>query len=54
MQSLLYLVEEADAHYRNGKPNLALKKYHAVQKVFTIILTDYLKIDVASLRFSMR
>jgi hypothetical protein len=33
MQSLLYLIEEADAHYRNGKLGLALKKYAAVQKV---------------------
>jgi peptide alpha-N-acetyltransferase len=33
MQSLFYLVEEGDAHYRNGKLNLALKKYIAVQKV---------------------
>ncbi|KAG6901442.1 hypothetical protein C0995_011955 [Termitomyces sp. Mi166 len=40
MQSLLYLIEEADAHYRNGKLNLALKKYHAVQKVFDEIEDD--------------
>ncbi|KAG5716214.1 N-alpha-acetyltransferase 16, NatA auxiliary subunit [Termitomyces sp. T112] len=40
MQSLLYLMEEADAHYRNGKPNLALKKYHAIQKVFNEIEDD--------------
>ncbi|KAF5383319.1 hypothetical protein D9615_004982 [Tricholomella constricta] len=30
MQSLLYLIEEADAHYRNAKLNLALKKYLAI------------------------
>lgn len=41
MQSLLYLLEEADAHHRNGKINLALKKYHAVQKVVTIIVLSY-------------
>ncbi|KAG6833055.1 hypothetical protein H0H87_012066 [Tephrocybe sp. NHM501043] len=40
MQSLLYLIEEADAHYRNGKLNLALKKYHAIQKVFNEVEDD--------------
>ncbi|KAG6836733.1 hypothetical protein H0H93_004139 [Arthromyces matolae] len=40
MQSLLYLIEEGDAHYRSGKLNLALKKYHAVQKVFNEIEDD--------------
>ncbi|GLB39170.1 putative N-terminal acetyltransferase A, auxiliary subunit [Lyophyllum shimeji] len=40
MQSLLYLTEEADAHYRNGKLNLALKKYLAVQKIFNEIEDD--------------
>ncbi|KAG6812172.1 hypothetical protein H0H92_004040 [Tricholoma furcatifolium] len=40
MQSMLYLLEEADAHYRHGKLNLALKKYHAVQKVFNEIEED--------------
>lgn len=34
MQSLLFLLEEADAHRRNGKVNLALKKYMAVKKIF--------------------
>ncbi|KAF7350445.1 hypothetical protein MVEN_01349700 [Mycena venus] len=34
MQSLLYLVEEADAHNRNGHFGPALKKYMAVNKVF--------------------
>jgi hypothetical protein len=33
MQSLFYLAEEGDAHYRSGKWNLALKKYYAIQKV---------------------
>ncbi len=33
MQSLLYLLEEGDAHLRAGRLNLALKKYVAVQKV---------------------
>ncbi|KAF8067854.1 NMDA receptor-regulated protein 1-domain-containing protein [Lyophyllum atratum] len=40
MQSLLCILEEADAHYRNGKPNLALKKYLAVQKIFNEIEDD--------------
>jgi peptide alpha-N-acetyltransferase len=35
MQSLLYLIEEADAHYRSGKLSLALKKYMAVQRVLS-------------------
>ncbi|KAH9477761.1 N-terminal acetyltransferase A complex auxiliary subunit NAA15 [Psilocybe cubensis] len=34
MQSLLFLLNEADAYRRNGKLNLALKKYIAVKKVF--------------------
>ncbi|KAG5641987.1 hypothetical protein DXG03_003816 [Asterophora parasitica] len=34
MQSLLYLIEEGDAHYCNGKLSHALKKYLAVQKIF--------------------
>jgi N-alpha-acetyltransferase 15/16, NatA auxiliary subunit len=33
MQSLLYLIEEGDAHNRNRHFGLALKKYVAVQKV---------------------
>ncbi|KAG5654558.1 hypothetical protein H0H81_000083 [Sphagnurus paluster] len=40
MQSLLYLIEEGDAHHRNGKPNLALKKYLAVQKIFNEVEDD--------------
>lgn len=34
MQSLLFLLSEADAYRRNGKLNLSLKKYIAVKKVF--------------------
>ncbi|KAF8624974.1 hypothetical protein AX15_005610 [Amanita polypyramis BW_CC] len=34
MQSLLFLTESADAYYRAGKLNLALKKYTAIQKAF--------------------
>jgi hypothetical protein len=30
---MLYLVEEADSQYRNGKLNLALKRYTAINKV---------------------
>jgi N-alpha-acetyltransferase 15/16, NatA auxiliary subunit len=33
MQSLLFLLEEADAQLRDGKPHLALKKYMAVKMV---------------------
>ena len=38
MQSLLYLMEEANTHYRNGKLNLALKKYMALQKVLFLFI----------------
>ncbi|EPQ53593.1 N-terminal acetyltransferase A, auxiliary subunit [Gloeophyllum trabeum ATCC 11539] len=34
MQSLLFLVEDGDAYNRNGNLGMALKRYHAVQKVF--------------------
>ncbi|KIM42317.1 hypothetical protein M413DRAFT_444742 [Hebeloma cylindrosporum] len=34
MQSILFLLEEADAYRQIGKTNLALKKYMAVKKVF--------------------
>ncbi|KAG2003328.1 NMDA receptor-regulated protein 1a [Coprinopsis cinerea AmutBmut pab1-1] len=40
MQSLLYLTEEALAHEQNGKPNLALKKWTAIKKVFDEIEDD--------------
>jgi hypothetical protein len=33
MQSLLFLLEEADAQRRIDKPHLALKKYMAVKMV---------------------
>lgn len=35
MQSMLYLIEEADSQYRNGKLNLALKRYTNITKVRT-------------------
>jgi tetratricopeptide (TPR) repeat protein len=34
MQSMLYLLEEGNAHHRSGKLNLALKKFIAIQKIF--------------------
>ncbi|KAJ3502625.1 hypothetical protein NLJ89_g8800 [Agrocybe chaxingu] len=34
MQSLLFLLEEADAYRHLNKPNMALKRYMAVKKVF--------------------
>jgi len=40
MQSLLYLLEEADAHNRLKKYNLALKKYIAVSKIFGEVEDD--------------
>lgn len=33
MQSLFLVLEEADAHRRNGKLNMALKKYMTVKSV---------------------
>ncbi|KAF6747195.1 NMDA receptor-regulated protein 1a [Ephemerocybe angulata] len=40
MQSMLYLLEEARAHEKNGHPNLALKKYMAVKKIYDEIEDD--------------
>jgi hypothetical protein len=37
MQSLLFLLEEADAQLRDGKPHLALKKYMAVKMVSSFV-----------------
>ncbi|KAF9527491.1 NMDA receptor-regulated protein 1-domain-containing protein [Crepidotus variabilis] len=34
MQSLLFMLEEADAHRRDGKLNMALKRYMAVKSTF--------------------
>ncbi|KAJ7512093.1 NMDA receptor-regulated protein 1-domain-containing protein [Mycena galericulata] len=50
MQSLLYLVEEADAHNRNGNFGPALKKYMAVSKVFDEIEDDQYDFHGYSLR----
>ena len=40
MQSLLYLLEAARGHEKNGKLNLALKKYMAVKKIYDDIEDD--------------
>ncbi|TFK41639.1 NMDA receptor-regulated protein 1-domain-containing protein [Crucibulum laeve] len=40
MQSLLFLVEEANAQRQNGKLNLALKTYMSISKVFDEIQDD--------------
>ncbi|KAJ6571727.1 N-terminal acetyltransferase A, auxiliary subunit [Mycena capillaripes] len=50
MQSLLYLVEEADAHNRNGNFGPALKKYMAVNKVFDDFEDDQYDFHGYSLR----
>lgn len=34
MQSLLFLLESAAAYRSTGRPNMALKRYMAVKKVF--------------------
>jgi hypothetical protein len=41
MQSLLYLIEEGDAHRRQGKLHHALKRYHAVRKVVPYQYCDH-------------
>ncbi|KAJ7135988.1 NMDA receptor-regulated protein 1-domain-containing protein [Mycena epipterygia] len=50
MQSLFYLVEEADAHNRNGNFGPALKKYMAVNKVFDEVEDDQYDFHGYSLR----
>ncbi|KAF7300714.1 hypothetical protein HMN09_00957200 [Mycena chlorophos] len=50
MQSLFYLTEEADAHYRNGNLGLALKRYMAVSKVFDEVEDDQYDFHGYSLR----
>ncbi|KAJ7234648.1 NMDA receptor-regulated protein 1-domain-containing protein [Mycena haematopus] len=50
MQSLLYLVEEADARNRNGHLGPALKKYMAVSKVFDDFEDDQYDFHGYSLR----
>lgn len=50
MQSLLFLIEDADAYRRNGNLGLALKKYHAVQKVFDEVEDDQYDFHGYSLR----
>lgn len=50
MQALHYLREAGDAHQRNGKLNLALKKYYAIQKVFQSFREDQYDFHQYSLR----
>ncbi|KAH8102267.1 NMDA receptor-regulated protein 1a [Cristinia sonorae] len=50
MQSLLFLTEDAGSHQRNGAYGLALKKYHAVQKVFNELEDDQYDFHGYSLR----
>ncbi|KAJ7487779.1 NMDA receptor-regulated protein 1-domain-containing protein [Mycena latifolia] len=50
MQSLFYLVEEADAHNKNGNFGPALKKYMAVNKVFDEVEDDQYDFHGYSLR----
>ncbi|EGO03587.1 hypothetical protein SERLA73DRAFT_101816 [Serpula lacrymans var. lacrymans S7.3] len=50
MQSLLYLTEEGDSHYRSGRLNLALKKYYAVNKVFDEMEDDQFDFHGYSMR----
>jgi len=50
MQSLLYLIEEGNAHRRQGKLHHALKKYHAVRKIFEEFEDDQFDFHGYSLR----
>ncbi|KAK7046670.1 NMDA receptor-regulated protein 1-domain-containing protein, partial [Favolaschia claudopus] len=50
MQSLFYLIEEADSHNRNGNLALALKKYMAVNRVFEDFEDDQYDFHGYSLR----
>ncbi|KAL4078146.1 NMDA receptor-regulated protein 1-domain-containing protein [Scleroderma yunnanense] len=50
MQALHYLREAGDAHRRNGKLNLSLKKYYAIQKVFESFREDQYDFHQYSLR----
>ncbi|KAF9255052.1 N-terminal acetyltransferase A, auxiliary subunit [Marasmius fiardii PR-910] len=50
MQSLLYLLEQADSQYRSGRLNLALKKYIVVQKIFREFEDDQYDFHGYSLR----
>ncbi|KAH7926272.1 N-terminal acetyltransferase A, auxiliary subunit [Leucogyrophana mollusca] len=52
MQSWQYLIEEGDAQQRNGKPNLALKKYYAVERIFDQYEEDQYDFHGYSLRKS--
>jgi N-alpha-acetyltransferase 15/16, NatA auxiliary subunit len=40
MQSLLFLTEDADNHRRGKNLGMALKRYHAIQKVFDEVEDD--------------
>ena len=50
MQSLLFLTEDGDSHRRSGAYGLALKRYHAVQKVFNEVEDDQYDFHGYSLR----
>jgi len=50
MQSLLYLIEEGNAHRRQGKLHHALKKYHSVRKIFEEFEDDQFDFHGYSLR----
>jgi len=50
MQSLLYLTEEGNAHRRQGKLHHALKRYHAVRKIFEEFEDDQFDFHGYSLR----
>jgi len=50
MQSLLYLTEEGNAHRHQGKLHHALKKYHAVRKIFEEFEDDQFDFHGYSLR----
>lgn len=50
MQSVLFLLEDADAYRRNGDLGMALKKYTAIQKLFNEFEDDQFDFHGYSLR----
>ncbi|KZT28069.1 N-terminal acetyltransferase A, auxiliary subunit [Neolentinus lepideus HHB14362 ss-1] len=50
MQSLLYLIEDGNAHNRNGNLGMALKRYTAIQKVFNDYEDDQFDFHSYSIR----
>ena len=50
MQSVQFLIEDADSYRRNGDLAMALKKYHSLQKIFNEFEDDQFDFHGYSLR----